>query len=160
MRFTCKSCATESHIKTHKKTGMTPASSSHSRLLLCASAAHCAQVLQAASALRVNLHGLQPHTSWPEDSATPTLVLWALVPAHAATSHTQQLEAAWRAQMLQGGHGLTIHMLYGSASQQATQLAPWISQRTAADTALDPDCKECLDASSEQKLFQHLFQRT
>ena len=129
-------------------------------MLLCASAAHCARILQAAAQTRVNLHGLQPCTQWPQEAPPPaTLVLWALLPATASASE-RLLEAQWRSVLLDSTHGFTIHMLYGSATQQAQQLAPWVVTRPlTASPHLQPDCRECLDASSEQKLFQHLLAR-
>lgn len=130
-----------------------------SRILLCASAAHCAQVLQAAAAARVNLHGVQPCTQWSAHWNASTMVLWALLPPP-STSTEMALEARWRTAAIQGSHAFTLQMLYGNATQQAQQLAPWI--RPAHNTEplkLDADCLECLDAASEQKLFQHLLQR-
>lgn len=133
----------------------------HSRILLCACPAHCAQILQAAAAACLPLHGLLPHTQWPK-AALNTQLLWALLPetptttvSNIALQNVKALEASWRHVMLQGGHNFTIHMLYGSAQQQATQLAPWVSED--GTTATDADCWECLDARSEQKLFQHLL---
>ena len=127
------------------------------RILLCASAAHCAHVLQAAAHARVHLHGLQPCTVWPTQLAEETLVLWALLPT-SASSPEHAIEQQWRATMLQGAHEFTIQMLYGNAHQQAQQLAPWV--RVDADTAnstIDTACWECLDARNEQTLFQHLL---
>lgn len=148
---------------------MRPLTSPHSRLLLCASAAHCAQVLHAAVAARVHLHGLQPCTQWPADAPAHSVLLWALLPYSAPTSPEAAREQAWRAQALQAGSFAgSIHMLYGNAAQQAAQLAPWVqhlddaslSTRTGTSTeAVTADCWECLDAASEQKLFQHLLQR-
>lgn len=133
------------------------------RVLLCASAAHCAQVLHAAASAGVQLHGLHPSTQWPSSHAHGQLLLWALTPAdHPQAEQAAAIEQHWRALMVQGGHGLTIHMLYGSAAQQAGQLAPWIEpQPTVAAGASSPhgNCRECLDASSEQTLFQHLLRR-
>ncbi len=134
----------------------------HDRILLCASATHCAQVLQAAAADRVNLHGLQPSTRWPSPAAdTQPLILWALLPT-SADAAALALEAQWRSHMLQPqAQRLTIQMLYGSAQQQARQLAPWIkAEASDAGPALNADCPECLDARSEQSLFQHLLQRS
>ena len=128
------------------------------RILLCASATHCAQVLLAAAAARVNLHGVQPCTHWSADWDASTVVLWALVP-HPSTPEAA-LEAHWRTTAMQGAHAFTLQMLYGSAAQQAQQLAPWIRAAHGAEhTDVDADCLECLDAASEQKLFQHLLQR-
>lgn len=134
----------------------------HDRILLCASAAHCAQVLQAAAADRVKLHGLQPSTRWPSPAPdTHPLILWALLPT-ACDAAALALEAQWRAHMLQPqAQHFTIQMLYGSAAQQARQLAPWVkAAATAEDPAASADCPECLDARSEQSLFQHLLQRS
>lgn len=134
----------------------------HDRILLCASAAHCAQVLQAAAADRVKLHGLQPSTRWPSPApGTHPLILWALLPT-ACDAAALALEAQWRAHMLQPqAQHFTIQMLYGSAAQQARQLAPWVkAAATAEDPAASADCPECLDARSEQSLFQHLLQRS
>ena len=134
----------------------------HDRILLCASAAHCAQVLQAAAADRVKLHSLQPSTRWPSPATdTHPLILWALLPT-ACDAAALALEAQWRAHMLQPqAQHFTIQMLYGSAAQQARQLAPWIKvETTDAGSATDADCPECLDARSEQSLFQHLLQRS
>lgn len=134
----------------------------HDRILLCASAAHCAQVLQAAAADRVKLHGLQPSTRWPSPAPdTHPLILWALLPT-ACDATALALEAQWRAHMLQPqAQHFTIQMLYGSAAQQARQLAPWVkAAATAEDPAASADCPECLDARSEQSLFQHLLQRS
>lgn len=134
----------------------------HDRILLCASAAHCAQVLQAAAADRVKLHGLQPSTRWPSPVAdTHPLILWALLPT-ACDAAALALEAQWRAHMLQPqAQHFTIQMLYGSAAQQARQLAPWVkAAATAEDPTASADCPECLDARSEQSLFQHLLQRS
>lgn len=134
----------------------------HDRILLCASAAHCAQVLQAAAADRVKLHGLQPSTRWPSPAPdTHSLILWALLPT-ACDAAALALEAQWRAHMLQPqAQHFTIQMLYGSAAQQARQLAPWVkAAATAEDPAASADCPECLDARSEQSLFQHLLQRS
>ena len=130
------------------------------RLLLCADAGHCAQVLRAAAAARVPLHGLQPHTKWPSALLPGTVVLWALVPTLGEIA-TRALEAQWRSRMLQGNPSVTLHMLYGEASQQAQQLAPWLAQTDAISTAPEQtpdDCWECLDGHSEQALFQHLLQ--
>lgn len=134
----------------------------HDRILLCASAAHCAQVLQAAAADRVKLHDLQPSTRWPSSAPdTHPLILWALLPT-ACDATALALEAQWRAHMLQPqAQHFTIQMLYGSAAQQARQLAPWVkAAATAEDPAASADCPECLDARSEQSLFQHLLQRS
>lgn len=134
----------------------------HDRILLCASAAHCAQVLQAAAADRVKLHNLQPSTRWPSPAPdTHPLILWALLPT-ACDAAALALEAQWRAHMLQPqAQHFTIQMLYGSAAQQARQLPPWIkAETTDAGSATDADCPECLDARSEQSLFQHLLQRS
>jgi len=134
----------------------------HDRILLCASAAHCAQVLQAAAADRVKLHNLQPSTRWPSPAPdTHPLILWALLPT-ACDAAALALEAQWRAHMLQPqAQHFTIQMLYGSAAQQARQLAPWVkAAATAEDPAASADCPECLDARSEQSLFQHLLQRS
>lgn len=134
----------------------------HDRILLCASTAHCAQVLQAAAADRVKLHGLQPSTRWPSPAPdTHPLILWALLPT-ACDAAALALEAQWRAHMLQPqAQHFTIQMLYGSAAQQARQLAPWVkAAATAEDPAASADCPECLDARSEQSLFQHLLQRS
>ena len=134
----------------------------HDRILLCASAAHCAQVLQAAAADRVKLHSLQPSTRWPSPAPdTHPLILWALLPT-ACDAAALALEAQWRAHMLQPqAQHFTIQMLYGSAAQQARQLVPWIkAETTDAGSATDADCPECLDARSEQSLFQHLLQRS
>lgn len=129
------------------------------RILLCASAAHCAQVLQAAAATRVHLHGLQPTLQWPEDALTHGVVLWALLPTQPSAA-TATVEQGWRERLVQGLHTFSVQMLYGSAQQQAAQLAPWIPQSAEpASGATDADCWECLDAASEQKLFQHLLQR-
>lgn len=132
----------------------------HCRILLCASPRHCAQILQAAAQSRVNLHGLQPSTQWPQgDTAPNAIVLWALLPPQAQAVESA-LELRWREQWLQNPGPLTIQMLYGSATQQAEQLKPWIAQKRASESAdIGSDCFECLDASSEQKLFQHLLQR-
>lgn len=131
----------------------------HTRFLLCASAAHCAQLLHTAAATRVSLHGLQPVLAWPSEPPTNSIVLWALLPGHPSLSESA-LEQRWRQQLSQGHHALTVQMLYGSAAQQAAQLAPWIPQRNRANADTDgDDCWECLDAASEQKLFQHLLQR-
>ena len=133
------------------------------RVLLCASAAHCAQVLHAAASAGVQLHGLHPSTQWSSSHAHGQLLLWALTPAdHPQAEQAAVIEQHWRALMVQGGHGLTIHMLYGSAAQQAGQLAPWTEPRpadAAGDSSSHADCWECLDASSEQTLFQHLLRR-
>lgn len=141
----------------------TSLSSTPPRLLLCASAAHCAQVLHAAAAARIHLHGLLPVTQWPTSHAVGQQLLWALVPAdHLQALPAATLEQHWRARMVQGGHGLTIHMLYGNAAQQAGQLAPRTapSPTSAANASRAPlDCRECLDARSEQTLFQHLLNR-
>lgn len=133
----------------------------HCRILLCASPGHCAQILQAAAQSRVNLLGLQPSTQWPQgDTAHNAIVLWALLPPQAQAVESA-LELRWREQWLQNPGPLTIQMLYGSATQQAEQLKPWIAQKRASESAdIGSDCFECLDASSEQKLFQHLLQRT
>lgn len=132
-----------------------------SRILVCASAAHCAQVLSAAAAARVHLHGLQPSLDWPSDVPTDGVVLWALLPTQAATPTETLLETCWRQQLRHGQHAFSVHMLYGSAHQQAAQLAPWLPPSTTAlPDAFGADCWECLDASSEQRLFQHLLQRT
>ena len=132
----------------------------HCRILLCASPGHCAQILQAAAQSRVNLHGLQPSTQWPQgDTAPNAIVLWALLPPQAQAVESA-LELRWREQWLQNSGPLTIQMLYGSATQQAEQLKPWIAQKRGSESAdIGSDCFECLDASSEQKLFQHLLQR-
>lgn len=133
------------------------------RILLCASAAHCAQVLHAAAAARVDMHGLLPSTTWPAHPAPGQQLLWALTPTeHPHTPTTQAIEQQWRTHIQQGGHGFTIHMLYGSAAQQAAQLAPRMSlqhTRAADEDNTHADCRECLDASSEQALFQNLLQR-
>lgn len=138
------------------RTAYTP----HPRLLLCASAAHCAQVLQAAAAARVHLHGVQPSLEWPADAQVEGMVvLWALLPTQCAAA-AAATEHAWRERLRLGHHAFSVQMLYGSAQQQAAQLAPWIPQaaeRNADKT--DAPCWECLDAVSEQKLFQHLLQR-
>lgn len=139
---------------------MRSASPLPTRILLCASATHCAQVLHAAATARVPLHGLQPVLAWPSQVATDSIVLWALLP-HPHTSSEGALEQRWRQQLSQGQHACTVHMLYGNAAQQAKQLAPWIQQASDAHSAADSaECWECLDAASEQKLFQHLLQRT
>lgn len=138
------------------------------RILLCASAAHCAQVLQAAAAARVNVHGLQPCTEWPASNADNRLLLWALIPAsHPQARQATALEQHWRTRMLQGEHGFTIHMLYGDAEQQARQLAPWARQHPSNrsdninhHSPANMGCRECLDASSEQTLFQHLISQS
>lgn len=131
----------------------------HTRILLCASAGHCAQVLQAAAQARVALHGVQPSTQWPHNAADGAVLLWALLPAQ-AHAHESALELRWREQWLQGTGTFTIQMLYGSAVQQAQQLAPWIQQAAeGSGSDVSTDCWECLDAQSEQKLFQHLLQR-
>ncbi|MDH1765003.1 hypothetical protein N5D37_04680 [Comamonas aquatica] len=129
------------------------------RILLCASAAHCAQVLQAAAQARVPLHGLQPLTQWPTPAMpADSLLLWALLPA-GATDAAQRLEAAWRAERLPHSPW-PVHMLYGSAAQQAQQLRPWITTPAQGSAPhLQDDCQECLDAASEHQLFQHLLQR-
>ena len=132
------------------------------RFLLCACPAHCAQVLRAAAAARVPLHGLQPTCDWPPPGAMPASasVLWALLPT--PQPRQQARELAWRhALLLQPAPALAVQMLYGSAAQQAQQLAPWVRQlaqpgRTHADSADDADCRECLDAASEHALFTHL----
>ena len=139
----------------------------HFRILLCASAAHCAQVLQAAARARVNLHGLQLCTNWPTQAAfpeisaeAPPLVLWALLPEHNSDQVALQLERQWRAHLLQGTAPLQVQMLYGSAAQQAPQLAPWVRETSAgSESAAAAPCLECLDAASEQTLFQHLLGR-
>ena len=143
---------------------MRTTASTPSRVLLCASAAHCAQVLHAAAAAGVQLHGLHPSTQWPASHAHGQLLLWALTPTdHPQAEQAAAIEQHWRALMVQGGHGLTIHMLYGSAAQQARQLAPWTEPPQPADVAgtssTHVNCRECLDASSEQTLFQHLLRR-
>lgn len=132
----------------------------HSRILLCASPGHCAKILQAAAQTRVALHGLQPYTQWPQgDMAHNAIVLWALLPPQAHPVESA-LELRWREQWLQSPGPWTIQMLYGSATQQAEQLKPWIAQKIGSkNTDISADCMECLDASSEQKLFQHLLQR-
>lgn len=131
-----------------------------SRILVCASAAHCARVLSAAAAARIHLHGLQPSLHWPSDVPADSVVLWALLPTQ-ATPAQALLETHWRQQLSHGQHAFSVHMLYGSARQQAAQLAPWLPPSTAAlPDAFGADCWECLDASSEQRLFQHLLQRT
>ena len=141
----------------------TSTSSSPPRLLLCASAAHCAQVLHAAATARIHLHDLLPITQWPTSHAVGQQLLWALVPTDHPQAHpAATLEQHWRARMVQGGHGLTIHMLYGNAAQQAGQLAQRTapSPTSAADASRVPlDCRECLDARSEQTLFHHLLNR-
>lgn len=129
-----------------------------SRFLVCASAAHCAQVLHAAAAARVNLHGLQLCTQWPTKASAHSVLLWALLPAASRPAEMAQ-EWQWRAQALHAASPFTIHMLYGHAAQQAAQLAPWV-RVDAAPAPSDADCWECLDAASEQQLFQHLLQRT
>lgn len=137
---------------------MLPSNPNTARILLCASAAHCARVLHAAAQARVHLHGLQPSTAWPTPSDDASTVLWALLPADVADAQALHTEQQWRAQLLQGSAPFAVHMLYGSAAQQAQQLAPWIRSSAAALSASD-DCWECLDAASEQKLFQHLLAR-
>lgn len=132
------------------------------RILLCASASHCARVLQAAAQLRVNVHGLQPSTTWPANASADHLVLWALLPATGYVPRDLQAldtEQLWRAQLLQGHVPCAVHMLYGTAAQQAQQLTPWIANAAQAqeDTAR-AICTECVDAASEHKLFQHLLQ--
>lgn len=143
---------------------MRPLASPHSRLLLCASAAHCAQVLHAAATARVRLHGLQPCTQWPSHAPAHSVLLWALLPHPSPTTAEANREQAWRAHALQTGRFAgTIHMLYGNAAQQAAQLAPWVQHLDGAvpgTGTATADCWECLDAASEQKLFQHLLQRT
>jgi len=127
------------------------------RILLCASSAHCAQVLQAAAQSRAHLHGLQPSTQWPQQLPAASIVLWALLPM-SANSQDHATEQQWRATMLQGAHEFTIQMLYGNAQQQAQQLAPWVRvDADTADNAIDTACWECLDARNEQTLFQHLL---
>ena len=129
------------------------------RILLCASAAHCAQVLHAAAQTRVHLHGLQPYTQWPTQLPALSCVLWALLPPSASASE-HATEQRWRATMLQGAHNFTIQMLYGNACQQAQQLAPWVRVNAdTADNAIDMACWECLDARNEQTLFQHLLKQ-
>lgn len=134
---------------------------SRPRLLLCASAAHCAQVLQAAAATRVHLHELQPCTRWPAATDSDILLLWALLPEGSHTTATHALETQWRSLVQQGSHHFTVQMLYGSATQQAAQLAPWIARSSSSEVARNADasCWECLDAASELKLFQHLLTR-
>lgn len=156
MKFTCKSCVPD----TPSAVPLPPAEATlHApRILLCASAAHCAQVLHAAAQARVPLHGLTPSTQWPTQVPSHAVVLWALLPPDTAPP-LMNTEAAWRTQMLQGLHPWAIHMLYGQPRQQALQLAPWIPSSAPHDPAQSVDCRECLDAASEQKLFQHLLQR-
>lgn len=133
----------------------------HLRILLCASAAHCVQVLHAAAQMRVNLHGLQPSTTWPAHATADHLVLWALLPASGPTPHGAQAlhtEQLWRTQLQQGRAPCAVHMLYGTAAQQAQQLTPWMARAVEAEThAASALCIECVDAASEQKLFQHLL---
>ena len=132
----------------------------HPRILLCASAAHCARILQAAALARIDLHGLEPCTCWPTSDRPDAVVLWALladddkdIPA----LHTEQL---WRTHMLQGNAPFAIHMLYGNATQQSQQLVPWIAMHHGDGNQNSNPCWECLDAASEQKLFQHLLNRS
>lgn len=155
------------------------------RILLCACAAHCATVLRAAAAGAVPLHGLLPTCRWPlapslagskPNASTPPssttsawLVLWAVLPHPNAAQ--QALEQRWRDQLLvqppdtPAAQPLAVQMLYGSALQQAQQLAPWIcipgdasapSTNNGSLGDADGDCQECLDAHSEHQLFAHL----
>ena len=70
-----------------------------------------------------------------------------------------RLEAAWRAERLPHSPW-PVHILYGSAAQQAQQLRPWITTPAQGNAPhLQDDCQECLDAASEHQLFQHLLRR-
>ena len=149
----------------------TAASPATTRILLCASAAHCAQVLLAAAQARIHLHSLQPCTAWP-NQPTDT-VLWALLP-DSTDQPALQLEQQWRQQLINPSTRFSIHMLWGSAQQQAQQLTHWTAgganslhsanSPRSASTARTANgqhaaCYECLDPRSERQLFQHLLQR-
>lgn len=140
------------------------------RYLLCASAAHCAQLLHAAARQGVGLHGLQPVLQWPdsptfteaEAQAPRPCIVWALLPQPDAAQ--QQLENQWRQRLSQPSSAAwQVQMLYGNAAQQAQQLRPWL-QVVALDDAASPNidafCRECLDTHSERQLFQHLLNKS
>ncbi len=95
-----------------------------SRVLLCASAAHCAQVLHAAAAAGVQLHGLHPARNGPAAMPTANCCLGPRPPMHPASRTSRRDRAALACADGARRPRLTIHMLYGSAAQQAGQLAP------------------------------------
>lgn len=140
---------------------MPPASPLQTRFLLCASATHCARILHAAAAARMRLHDLQPVLAWPHKVGANNVVLWAVLP-HPLSVTEVASEQLWRQRLSLGQHACAVQMLYGNASQQAAQLAPWIPHPATGhqEGSSAVDCWECLDAASEQKLFQHLLQRT
>jgi len=130
----------------------------NARFLLCASAVHCAHVLHAASHMRINVDELTPCTQWPMLLDDHSIILWALLP-DPANSNFAEAERRWRAHLLPTRQQFTLHMLYGDTAQQAEQLAPWVPASAQGMPAKSNDCQECLDASSEQLLFQHLLAR-
>lgn len=106
------------------------------------------------------MHGLQIYTQWPTQPPAHSVLLWALLPTHSPPDAAAQ-EWQWRgAQALQMPGTCAIHMLYGNAAQQAAQLAPWAPAPAASTPHDGADCRECLDAASEQQLFRHLLQRS
>lgn len=129
--------------------------------LLCASAAHCAQLLRSTAQARVSLHGLTPTTQWPEHLPFGASVLWVMAP-ETAPDTVIALQTAWREHLQAHRPGVSIRMLYGSAEQQARQMQQWqqgLSPASigSAGQALHPaDCRECLDPASERQLFSHL----
>lgn len=130
----------------------------HWRILLCACPSHCAQILREAGLQQVHLHGLQISTVWPlSASDKAATVLWAILPSHSSTqAHAR--EQQWRAALAKMPYQGPIHMLYGHAAQQASQLQPWAAQSAPNHTKILPleECQECLDGFSERQLFRHL----
>lgn len=128
--------------------------------LVCASAAHCAQLLRLTAQAHVSLHGLEPCTTWPQHQPFGTQIIWAMAP-DTDPDAVIALQTAWRAHLMASRPGVSIRLLYGSAAQQARQMAQWqrdarAGQGSASTDDHDRDCRECLDAASERQLFRHL----